>query len=435
MALSHTSFLAVSLLLVVSIQQTLQTGTDDAKAQAATKSSSGDSSKADSDANDLSASSDVIRLVRRYVPRFVGKREQEPLEILNETPDSKINFDDDDGELDMSVTEYFNRLDDSEKGEFLKDVRDAFDNAFIDDLYDAEGVSDNVDSEEGDTNSVETQEDAEGLPNSIDKRFRTYYGGRQYNPMFVGKRYRPMFVGKRYRPMFVGKRYRPMFVGKRYRPMFVGKRYRPMFVGKRYQPMFVGKRYTPQFVGKRYTPRFVGKRDTSEAAEKSAMEKRSVLLTNVDEELKNEDASSRKKRSVEDLDEEMQRRAWGRYVPWKTAPLASAPVTKRFVAPEFIGRRDSLSSILSALDALDLARNPLRSTSKRFEAPMFIGKRVPRPMFVGKRNQYTSEMSVDSRFPLEYSGLDSIGSASDGYAYQPQVLDDYNSPQYTISHY
>jgi hypothetical protein len=164
-------------------------------------------------------------------------------------------------------------------------------------------------------------------------------------------------------------------------------------VGKRYIPQFVGKRYIPQFVGKRYIPRFVGKRfdeaDTTEDQENLPMvlEKRSAdnSASNtlaVNHENGDDIAKSRHKRSVLDTDEtSVTKRAWGRYVPWQEIPTykilkVEGPIMdKRFVAPEFIGRRDSISSILSALDALRIARNEPRIASKRFQAPLFIGKR------------------------------------------------------------
>lgn len=273
-----------------------------------------------------------------------------------------------------------------------------------DDMEDFEDLSYSSD----DNDEIESQEV---------KRYKPMFvGKRQYNPRFVGKRYKPMFVGKRYQPMFVGKRYQPMFVGKRYQPMFVGKRYQPMFVGKRYTPKFVGKRYTPKFVGKRYTPKFVGKRFTP-----SFVGKRDVSENNNNVE---QTKSIRRKRSLSE-DSELDKRAWGRYTPlpglssYRRFPEQTA--FKRFVAPEFIGRRDSLSSILSALDALQYMQQPGRSTTKRFEAPMFIGKRPFTPSFVGKRGPLRP-MFVGKRSPwseLNWDALQDYGLDDQGYALSP----------------
>lgn len=327
-----------------------------------------------------------INVVRRYVPRFVGKREKEPVNDDIEANDKQSYSD---------VAE-IDDLDDAVK-DFVEYVNNMKYNA--------------VQSESDSSSDMgENDEETEDLSYTIDdvtqeeKRYQPMFvGKRQYSPMFVGKRYQPMFVGKRYQPMFVGKRYQPMFVGKRYQPMFVGKRYQPMFVGKRYTPTFVGKRYTPTFVGKRYTPKFIGKRLTP-----SFVGKRDVSQENEVEELKN----VRRKRSLSDDESEMYKRAWGRYMPFPSfvgyKRIPEQTTFKRFVAPEFIGRRDSLSSILSALDALQYIRHPARSTTKRFEAPMFIGKRpfTPsfvgkrgplRPTFVGKRVPFTSDFSWDAK--------------------------------------
>lgn len=251
---------------------------------------------------------------------------------------------------------------------------------------------------------------------SVDKRYQPMFVGKRYQPSFVGKRYQPMFVGKRYQPMFVGKRYQPTFVGKRYQPMFVGKRYQPMFVGKRYQPMFVGKRYIPSFVGKRYQPMFVGKRyqpffigkkspsipmfvgkkdglgsDLDSRAEIETpyvLEKRSASsVTDAVDKMSTESESAnelkrRSKRSLLDIDEGGLKRSWGRYEPMQNFPSYDLqykhPLSKRrFVPPEFIGRRDSIASILSALKVLRYTRSEPKFASKRFQAPLFIGKRAP----------------------------------------------------------
>ncbi|KAH3876518.1 MIP-related peptides-like [Dreissena polymorpha] len=358
MAPKHTGILLATFLASLTLQLSHQSGSDDSNAQAAAALAavgSHGASETEGESNDT----DLIRLVRRYVPRFVGKRTIDSID--SDETENKLN-EEELKELEIAVQSY---LEDSGL-----DVKDNFEYNLGDTdelLTDKSALEKQVENDEISTDEVNdgeysselSQGDKRYIPQFVGKRSRTY-GGRQYNPMFVGKRYRPMFVGKRYRPMFVGKRYRPMFVGKRYRPMFVGKRYKPMFVGKRYRPMFVGKRYQPKFIGKRYQPKFIGKRDVQ-----------AVQNQNYDSTSPN---NSRKKRSVYDETETMDSL---NYIP--------ARYTKRFVAPEFIGRRDSLSSILSALDALEYGRHPVRSTSKRFEAPMFIGKRSP----------YVMELNLD----------------------------------------
>jgi len=416
----------------------LPTGSDETNAQASDSSSGGAGGEA--------GGNNLVHLVnRRYVPRFVGKRDQEPTNTYSDNSQDSSNAQDSDSDLENALLEYFNTLDDTEKDNFVKEMHEAVDSAFYDDIYGEEG-HDEYDADFTDEEEQTPESGDSDVSQETDKRSRTYYGGRQYNPMFVGKRYRPMFVGKRYRPMFVGKKYRPMFVGKRYRPMFVGKRYRPMFVGKRYRPMFVGKRYIPQFVGKRYipqfvgkryipqfvgkryipqfvgkryTPKFVGKRDTSGVIQKSVSHVEGTEIL------------SRKKRSVDDLTEEMERRAWGSYFPWTKVQFTQPTMGKRFVAPEFIGRRDSLTSILSALDALEMARDPARSTNKRFEAPLFVGKRTYRPMFVGKRSSFIDEFVPSEGLPYDESGLNS-------YEYIPSqypISQTDESPQLTRSNF
>ncbi|XP_045166657.1 MIP-related peptides-like [Mercenaria mercenaria] len=389
--------------------------------------------------------SDKLLLVRRYVPRFVGKRDPEDAEIDN------VNVEN----LDNPTGKELSSLKDLE--EYLLEY---YDDLNLSDL-DSENINEDSLTESGlgnfeTTNTEEyqnektededilldSQDEKRYVPSFVGKRYRTFDDGqdytisteKRYQPRFVGKRYRPMFVGKRYQPKFIGKRYTPRFIGKRYTPRFIGKRYTPRFVGKRYTPKFIGKRYTPKFIGKRYTPKFIGKRfqpifvgkkfapatpflekrykpffvgkrdEDQMKNENNHVEKRSVSNTNdeVNEAQGNTDRSKRRKRSLSDTNEESLKRAWGTYIPlkssiqpdYRSSGAQPSYLEKRFVAPEFIGRRDSLSTILSALDALQFARSEPRSTSKRFEAPLFIGKRGPtRPMFIGKRNQaYTGEM-------------------------------------------
>lgn len=360
---------------------------EDKNAQAAAAADSMSSSGETSD-------DEPISVVRRYVPRFVGKREDgedESKEKYNSPAVPEIS------ELDDAVSSFVNYVnsmnlkDESETEGFGKIHGEDFDEDDSDNFSELEDIGYSLD----DDNIITKSQEA-------DKRYQPKFIGKRYNPMFVGKRYKPMFVGKRYQPMFVGKRYQPMFVGKRYQPMFVGKRYQPMFVGKRYNPMFVGKRYTPKFVGKRnapesaskrYTPLFVGKRDVSDTESKPVEETKTV----------------RRKRSLAD-DAALYKRAWGRYFPYSSYAYAAykrnpeQAAFKRFVAPEFIGRRDSLSSILSALDALQYIHHP-RSASKRFEAPMFIGKRPFTPTFVGKRGPLRP-MFVGKRTPLSDFNID-----------------------------
>ncbi|KAK6176273.1 hypothetical protein SNE40_014586 [Patella caerulea] len=174
-------------------------------------------------------------------------------------------------------------------------------------------------------------------------------------PQFLGKRgYNiPQFVGKRYGiPQFVGKRYGiPQFVGKRKYdiPQFLGKRgyAAPQFVGRRAfgPPQFVGKRgfSAPQFVGKRgySVPAFVGKRDS--------------------------DIPSDNEKRGFDQPMFVGRRAYG--VP--------SFVGKRGIdVPAFIGKRkeESFRDLLATLQAYREYRR-LMQTDKRFEAPLFVGKR------------------------------------------------------------
>ena len=356
-------------------------GADDANAQASAET------QAAAAEYSAEAPETAQRLVRRYVPRFIGKRKQDT--------------------NDISLEKLLDEIPESD----LEDIKD-FDESKLIEILDSLGNTEIIDeetdisSENGgdvDDSGEYLEENTEGLDDTqeVERRYIPSFVGKRYNPMFVGKRYNPMFVGRRYSPMFVGKRYIPRFVGKRYIPRFVGKRYRPMFVGKRGRgsPMFVGKRYNPMFVGKRYKPMFVGKKSSviprfvgkryNEDEEKRRVPmflgKRSVSeesQAKIEEnDNSQEDLHSRKKRSLMmDQDSEL-KRAWGTYVPWQDIPTykmlqsASPAVEKRFVAPEFIGRRDSLSSLLTALKALRYARNEPRLASKRFQAPLFIGKR------------------------------------------------------------
>lgn len=158
--------------------------------------------------------------------------------------------------------------------------------------------------------------------------------------------------------------------------------------------------------------------------ENQHVEKRSVSNSN---EISDADTemSSRRKRSLTGSNIDDMKLAWRTYTPWKRNSPSSYAISeeepsylgKRFVAPEFIGRRDSLSSILSALDALQFARNEPRSTSKRFEAPLFVGKRgLYRPFFVGKKNQInTREMNV----------LDGLGEYDNASGLKEMSMDDF----------
>ena len=405
--------------------------------------------------------SNKLLLVRRYVPRFVGKRDPEDAEIDNVDVDSS----------DKTAEEEYNAIDD-----YVENLLEYYDDLNLSELEDAEKENEDSLSEsdietfdrdtefenekdENDDMLIDSQDEKRYVPSFIGKRYSSMDDNqgdlidesKRYRPMFVGKRYRPMFVGKRYQPRFIGKRYTPRFIGKRYTPRFIGKRYTPRFIGKRYTPRFIGKRYTPRFIGKRYTPRFIGKRYAPRfigkrfkpffvgkkfspeeslpekrykpffvgkrsqdqiSNENSHVEKRSVKDSSEDINTiqENADRSKRKKRSLGNANDESLKRAWGRYIPLKSS-LAStyrlpgaqpSYLEKRFVAPEFIGRRDSLSTILNALDALQFARTEPRTTSKRFEAPLFIGKRTPtRPMFVGKRNPaYAGEMNIPTGYNI-----------------------------------
>ena len=329
------------------------------------------------------------RLKRRYIPRFIGKRKQDATEI---NIDKIVS-----GEAESDTEDDFTDLDDSELIDLFNKLSDTAiidDETSIDDEDDTEDInSGEYLDDENDTFDETVDIERRYIPSFVGKRYNPMFVGKRYNPMFVGKRYNPMFVGKRYVPRFVGKRYVPRFIGKRYRPMFVGKRRSPMFVGKRYNPMFVGKRYNPMFVGKKATtiPRFIGKKATTspmfvgKRRVPMFLGKRSISAEEEAEAVKTdnsqEELHSRKKRSLMAEPDTDLKRAWGTYVPWQDIPTyrmlqtAGPAIDKRFVAPEFIGRRDSLSSLLSALKALRYARNEPRIASKRFQAPLFIGKR------------------------------------------------------------
>ncbi|XP_060571540.1 MIP-related peptides-like [Ruditapes philippinarum] len=444
---------ALTLILTASIGTAENTGAaEGSNAQAISGDSGGSSGSV--------GGSDKLLLVRRYVPRFVGKRDPEDAEIDNVSVESSEKPDE--KEL-SSIDEYVENLleyyDDLDLSEFdsENENKDSPSESDIE-SYETDSEYEN-DTDENDDILMDSQGEKRYVPSFVGKRFTTLDENegdfidesKRYRPMFVGKRYRPMFVGKRYQPRFIGKRYTPRFIGKRYTPRFIGKRYTPRFIGKRYTPRFIGKRYTPRFIGKRYTPRFIGKRyaprfigkrlqpifvgkkfspeDSLQekrykpffvgkrsqdqiSNEQNHVEKRSVSETTeeINTVQENADRSKRRKRSVGNANDESLKRAWGRYIPLKNslAPAFRLPgpqpsyMEKRFVAPEFIGRRDSLSTILSALDALQFARTEPRTTSKRFEAPLFIGKRTPtRPMFIGKRNQpYTGEMKIPSGYSI-----------------------------------
>ena len=334
------------------------------------------------------------RLKRRYIPRFVGKREQDSAEAESEydkTDDKDLNSDTEEELTDFDeqdLLDYFEKMGETEILNDLTQLEKENDLHVTD-----EDGSEYMDNEDGDFDESMDIERRRYVPSFVGKRYNPMFVGKRYSPMFVGKKYSPMFVGKRYIPRFVGKRYIPRFVGKRYRPMFIGKRKSPMFIGKRYKPMFVGKRYKPMFVGKKNSviPRFIGKRDPSPIVvderrvpmflgKRSVSEEQQPYSSEI-EAIKDEEVHSRKKRSLMVEDDNDLKRAWGTYVPWQDMPTykmlqgAAPDVEKRFVAPEFIGRRDSLTSLLSALKALRYARNEPRIASKRFQAPLFIGKR------------------------------------------------------------
>lgn len=86
------------------------------------------------------------------------------------------------------------------------------------------------------------------------------------------------------------------------------------------------------------------------------------------------------------------KRMWGRSLDLQDILAQKySEDTKRFVAPEFVGRRDSISTILSALKALQLTRSEPRLATKRFQAPLFIGKRAS----PGDNSLYWNRIDLD----------------------------------------
>jgi hypothetical protein len=177
----------------------------------------------------------------------------------------------------------------------------------------------------------------------------------------------PRFVGKRRSPMFVGRRRAPLFVGKRYAPRFVGKRYAPRFVGKRGAPLFVGKRGSPMFIGRRDSPLFIGRRENALPADTSFFVggKRSVIAASDLKHTHNND-----KLGFHHSDNQIKnKRERERFIlPQEMQLLNGNPVysdfSKRFVVPEFIGKREGLGSNTQYI-----------LSEKRFDTPFFVGRR------------------------------------------------------------
>jgi hypothetical protein len=155
-------------------------------------------------------------------------------------------------------------------------------------------------------------------------------------------------------------------------PIFVGKRRAPYFIGKRRMHLVVGRggnMNAPKLVGKRGTPLFVGRRraDTEEtptyfsyiALRRSVPEDPLLRISPADSLLKRYNINS----AADILSK-------GKSVPLEYELLNSSNFkSKRFETPVFIGKRKGSEDLASVKQAHN---HILR---KRFEPPMFVGRR------------------------------------------------------------
>lgn len=194
----------------------------------------------------------------------------------------------------------------------------------------------------------------------------------------------PRFVGKRRSPMFVGRRRAPLFIGKRYAPRFVGKRGAPMFIGRRGHPLFVGRRDSPLFIGRRENARpadtsfYVGGKRSVDAASKQARAENSAGYSN----FPTRESNEKREREIVILPQEM------RLIHGK--PVYSE-FSKRFVVPEFVGKRDRF-----------LKKYEKISSEKRFDTPFFVGRRSD-DMLLSDLSDLNPEFSILAQQPAIHS--------------------------------
>lgn len=212
-----------------------------------------------------------------------------------------------------------------------------------------------------------------------------FVGKRDSNPL--GKRTGPIVGYKRYPPQVGYKRYSPI-VGsplllpdeisdleaekRGMHPMFVGKRRAPFFVGKRRMHLVVGRggnMNNPKLVGKRGQPLFVGRR-RADADDKPIYYSYIALRRSVPDELRTRDTIADSLLNSDTSYSSAEIGSGGLLEnPEETLSNSSNQKSKRFEIPVFIGKRYVLADLASAKQAHS------HTLQKRFEPPMFVGKR------------------------------------------------------------
>ena len=183
---------------------------------------------------------------------------------------------------------------------------------------------------------------------------------------------------------------------KRRSPLFVGKRRAPIFIGKRRMHLIVGRGLdrAPKFVGKRRQPLFVGRRsygrNNRDPVFSYVVMRRSVSSSDDVMPFSHSNAAQSSLLAAYDDIYTADKRASGRYIhptlqAHTTLPQIFPNQHKRFTSPYFIGKRtanthaqDYFSSESQDNSGINLVQPHV--SSKRFEVPMFVGKRDSIPL-------------------------------------------------------
>lgn len=201
-------------------------------------------------------------------------------------------------------------------------------------------------------------------------------GKRDSNPL--GKRAAPIIGYKRYSPLVGSTLLLPDEISdleaekRGMHPMFVGKRRAPFFVGKRRMHLVVGRggnMNNPKLVGKRGQPLFVGRR-RADADDKPIYYSYIALRRSVPDELRTRDTIADSLLNSDTSYSSAEIGSGGLLEnPEETLSNSSNQKSKRFEIPVFIGKRYILADLASAKQAHS------HTLQKRFEPPMFVGKR------------------------------------------------------------
>lgn len=212
-----------------------------------------------------------------------------------------------------------------------------------------------------------------------------FVGKRDSNPL--GKRTAPILGFKRFSPreelkrstILVPEDISEFDMNKRGNlPMFVGKRRAPFFVGKRRMHLVVGRggnMNNPKLVGKRGTPLFVGRR-RADTDDKPIYYSYIALRRSVPDELRMRDSIADSLLNGDNFYSAADTGSGVLGIPDDEDSLSnsSSQKFKRFETPVFIGKRNSL---IADLASAKQAHSQL--LQKRFEPPMYVGRRSEQP--------------------------------------------------------